>query len=72
MEINFKKKEDAKRVLDRANELISRFGFVAVTDLRGMVGLSNPGESRTQGWTSLDDARIVGATLKLPDPQVAG
>lgn len=72
MELNFKKKEDAKRVLDRANELISRFDFVAVADVKELAGFSAHGESRSQGWTSLDDARIVGATLKLPDPQVVG
>lgn len=76
MEVVFEKKAEADEVLKRLRQLISQYDFVAVNDLKQMLKQQTQGLSRSEGWTSLDDATVsksgVQWKLTLPDPDRAG
>lgn len=56
--ISFKSKEELKLVLKGMKDLISKYGFVTVEDMRNLMGINSVIKIKHRGWTSLDDARV--------------
>ena len=64
---------EATEVIDRLDDLITRYGQATVSDLYDLVGLEGKFTDEKWGWTRLDGADIVrvreGYVLKLPRPE---
>ena len=66
-------KEEAEDVLDRMEDLISRYGDVKVADLYELVGMQTKHTDYNYGWYNLSTAKTIftreGYLLKLPRPK---
>lgn len=70
-DIVFETRGDAELVINQMEEIISRYGFVSVSDLYDMADLTAPYTANKYGWTDVRTAEPVrarggGYVIKLP------
>ena len=74
LDIFYKTREDAEKILDKMKEYIDQYGVVTVEDLYESSGLASGWAASKYGWTNLDKASVFRAIdghfhLDMPKPQ---
>lgn len=62
--IIFDSKSDAEEVLEQMNDLISRYGYVSVSDFYELCGLSSRYTDNMYGWDNISNAKIMDLSTK--------
>ncbi len=71
-DIVFSRRGDADAVLDKMDEIISKYGFASVADLHDFTGVTSNFTDQQYGWTTTRNARVIrvrdGYAIELPNP----